>query len=67
MSTHNIQFHNEIRKLPERFVFLIYWKTFVGTQKRVRISHGERAIGVRAIEIRLYSWIRNIFLFYHAI
>ena len=27
---------------------------FLGTQKRVRISHGEIAIGVRAIEIRLY-------------
>ena len=47
MSTHNIQFHNEI------FV-LICWINFVGTLKRVRISHGERAIGVRAIEIRLY-------------
>ena len=28
---------------------------FVGTQNRVRIRHGERAIGVRAIEIRLYD------------
>ena len=31
-----------------------YRKDFVGTQKRVRISHGKRAIGVRAIEVRLY-------------
>ena len=53
MSTHNIQFHNEIRKLPYVFVFFIYRKNFLGIQKRVRISHGERAIGVRAIEIRL--------------
>ena len=53
MSTHNIKFYNEIRKLPEIFVFLIHRKNFVGTQNRVRISHGERAIGVRAIEIRL--------------
>ena len=53
MSTHNIQFHNEIRRLPLIFVFLIYRKNFIGTQNRVRISHGERAIGVRVIEIRL--------------
>ena len=32
MSTHNIQFHNEIRK-PLIFVFLIYRKNFVGSQK----------------------------------
>ena len=51
MSTHNIQFHNEIRKLPQIFVFLICRKNFVGTQNRVQISLGERAIGVRAIEI----------------
>ena len=30
-----------------------YRKNFVGTQKRVRMSHGKRAIGVRAIEVRL--------------
>ena len=33
---------------------MIYRKNFVGTQNRVWIIHGERAIGVRAIEIRLY-------------
>ena len=54
MSTHNIPFHNEIRKLPLIFVFLFYRKNFLGTQNRVRIIHGERAIGVRAIEIPLY-------------
>ena len=54
MSTHNIQFHDEIRKLPLKFVFLSYRKNFVGTKKLVRISHGKRAIGVRAIEVRLY-------------
>ena len=53
MSIHNIQFHNEKRKLPYIFVFLICQKKFAGTQNRVRISHGERAISVRAIEIRL--------------
>ena len=36
------------------FVLLSYRKNFVGTQKRVRISHGKRAISVRTIEIRLY-------------
>ena len=51
MRTHNIQFHDKIRKFPLKFVFLSYWKNFVGTQKLVRISHGKRAIGVRAIEV----------------
>ena len=36
-------------------VFLSYRKNFLGSQKRVRISHGKRAIGVRAIEVRLYA------------
>ena len=55
MSTHNIQFHDKIRQFPLLFVFLsyMYRKNFVGTQKLVRISHGKRAIGVRAIEVRL--------------
>ena len=39
-------------------------KNFVGTQERVRISHGKRAIGVRAIEVRLYVMLKtHIFLF----
>ena len=54
MSTHNIQFHDKIRKFPLVFVFLSYRKNFKGTQKRVRINHGKRAIGVRAIKFRLY-------------
>ena len=37
------------------FVFLSYWKDFVGTEKRVRIIHGKRAIRVRAIEVILYN------------
>ena len=52
MSTRNIQCHDGIRKFPEIFVFLSYQKNFVGTQKLVRISHGKRAVGVRAIEVR---------------
>ena len=40
--------------------FLIHRKNFKGTQNRVRISHGERAIDVRAIEIRLYLPVTTI-------
>ena len=54
MSTHNIQFHDKIRK-NHLFVFLSYWKNFVGTEKkRVRIIHCKQAIRVRAIEVILY-------------
>ena len=55
MSKHKIRFHDKIRKIPKKFVFLSYRNNFVGTQKRVRISHGKRAIGVRAIKVRLYA------------
>ena len=55
MSTLNIQFHDKMTTFPKIFVLLIYRKNFVGTQKRVRISHGKRAIGVRAIGVRLYN------------
>ena len=54
MSTRNIQFCDKMRKFPSIFVFLSCRKNFVGTQKRVRISHGKRAVGVRAIEVRMY-------------
>ena len=55
MSTNNIQFLDKImKKSPLIFVFLSYWKDFVGTEKRVRIIHGKRAIRVRAIEVILY-------------
>ena len=54
MSTHNIQFHNKIRKNHLIFVFLSYWKNFVGTEKRVRIIHGKRAKRFRAIEVIMY-------------
>ena len=48
MNTHNIQFHDKIKK-----IFLVFWsyrKNFIGTQKRVR-SHSKRAIGFRAIAV----------------
>ena len=35
-------------------IFLSYRKNFLGTQKRLRISHGKRAIGVRVKEVLLY-------------
>ena len=53
MITHNIQFRDKIRKNPYIFVFLSYLKDFVGTEKRVGIIHGKRAIRVRAIEVIL--------------
>ena len=57
MSTHNIHFHDKIGKLPNYpyiFVFSRCRKNFLGTQKRVRINHGKRLVGVRVIEILLY-------------
>ena len=57
MSTSNIQFNDKMTKFLQIFVLLIYRTKFVGTQKQVRISHGKRAIGVRAIEVRLYIYI----------
>ena len=59
MSTHNIQFHDKIRKKHEIFVFLSYWKNFVGTEKRVQIIHGKRAIRVRDIEVTLYKMFNH--------
>ena len=60
MSTNIIKFHDKIRNFPLIFVFRSYWKNFVGTQQRVRISHGKRAIGVQAIEFRLYVPFNNL-------
>ena len=34
MSTHNIQFRDKIRKNHKIFVFLSYWKNFVGTEEK---------------------------------
>ena len=66
MSTHNIHFHDKIRKKillnPEIFVFFSYRKNFLGTQKRLRIIHGKRAIRVRAIEVILYVHLNKILI-----
>ena len=52
---HTISWSN--KKTPYVFVFWSYRKNFVGTQKHVRISHGKRAIGVRAIAVQLYLFL----------
>ena len=56
MRTHNIhvQFHDKIISLYMYFCFWSYLKNYVGTQKQVRISHGERTFGVLAIKVWLY-------------
>ena len=50
---HTISWWNKTISLNTCF-FLSNRKNFVGTQTRVWISHSKRAIGVRAIEVRLY-------------
>ena len=62
MSTHNIQFHDKIRKFLKYLFCLSYRKNFVGTQKQVQISHGKQAIGVQAIEVRLYKTNDHYFI-----
>ena len=50
-STYNLM----IKKLTKcSQIFFSLGKKFLRTQKRVRISHGKRAIGVRAIDVLLY-------------
>ena len=44
MSTHNIQFHDKIRKFPLNICFLELSEELRRSQKRVRIIHGKRAI-----------------------
>ena len=39
---------------------MLLWEFFEGTPERVRNSRGKRAINVRAIEVLLYSSIRNL-------
>ena len=38
MSTHNIQFHDKIRKFPQIFVFMSYRKNFVWTNNEFESS-----------------------------
>ena len=48
MNTLNIQFYDKIRKFPNIFFYLLE-EFRRGLKKRVRISHGKRAIDVRTI------------------
>ena len=53
MSTHNIQFHDKIRKKKhKKFVFLSYWKDFVGTEKKFESSTVNEPSGFEPL--RLY-------------
>ena len=56
LSTHldKIQSNKKSIEFSWIFVFFSYKKNFQGTQKRVRISHGKRAICARIIEVLLY-------------
>ena len=65
MSIHNIHFHDckntkTSLKFPAIFVFLSLRKNFLGTQKRVRINHDKRAIGLKIIKVLLF-----IFLYFY--
>ena len=55
MNTLNINFRDKTRKNISKDLFSFsYRKNFLGTEKRVRIRHGERAIDVRVIKVILY-------------
>ena len=51
MSILNIQFHDKTKKISLNICFLDLSEEFC--RDRVRISHGKRAIGGRAIEVRM--------------
>ena len=53
MNTHNLRLYDKSKKISLNICFLGLSEEFVGTQKRVRISDGKRAIYVRATEVRL--------------
>ena len=59
MSTHNIHFHDKIKKnitkISLNVCFLSYRPNFIRTKKRIRIRDGKRAIGVRDIKVLLYA------------
>ena len=68
MSTHNIPIINIKKKItlnyPKYNNVCSYGIFFLGTQERVRNSRDKRAIGVRAIEVLLYSDKRPIEFFH---
>ena len=59
MSTHNIPLSIQKRKshlsIPNIIISAAMGFFFLGTQEKVRNSRGKRAIGVRAIEVLLYT------------
>ena len=55
MSTHNIPFSIEKRKIILNYPKSAAMGCFQGTGERVRNSRGRRAISVRATEVLLYQ------------
>ena len=53
MRVHNIHLQEKEENLPKLSVYRI-WRKSLRTQERVRLIHGKRAIGGRAIEVLLY-------------
>ena len=56
MSTQNIPFSIQTKKISLEYHKSAAMGFFQGTQKRVRTSHGKRAISVRATEVLLYIY-----------
>ena len=54
MSTYNIECHDKIRNFSKNLFYSAIVRLSQALKKRVRITHSKRAIGVRAIEVRLY-------------
>ena len=54
MSTHNIPFSIQNKKITINYPKSAAKGVFLGTQERVRNSRGKRAISVRATEVLLY-------------
>ena len=52
MSAHSIHLQEKEENLPKLSVYCI-WRKSLQTQEHVRLIHGKRAIGVRAIEVLL--------------
>ena len=52
-----MEFHDKIRKKSLNICFLALSEEFRRTRKRVRISHGKRDVGCRAIDVRLYLFV----------
>ena len=59
MSTHNIQFHDKRRKIPEIFVFLSYRKNFVGTQNKFELGIVNKPVVFELLGFNCYSLKRS--------